>query len=153
LNEFDFSRQITVGETIRIIKKIQAQGKLDKIDHIIREQLLSLQAQGIIKNNQDLIEALLADMNQIGIAGMSKEQTRFLATHAMNAINSFDTFRIVDIGIAFGEAVELLDLNPDQIHYQAKDNTLWWPVDVGNPEQFYQLLNTSASITINNFTR
>lgn len=153
LNEFDFSRQITVGETNRIIKKINEQGKLDKIDKIIRKQLVSLQEQGIIKNNDDLVKALLADMNQIGIAGMNKEQTKFLVTHAMAAIKSFDTFRVVDIGIAFGKAVEQLDLNPDEIHYQAKDNTLWWPVDVENSDVFYQALNNSATVHIKHFEK
>jgi len=150
LNEFDFSRQITVGETNRIIKKIHEQGKLDKIDNIIRKQLLSLKKQGIITSNEDLINAILADMNQIGIAGMSKDQTKFLVTHAMSAIKSFETFRVLDIGIAFGEAIETLNLDPDNIHYQAKDSTLWWPVDVGDPDTFYQTLNTSAKVSIVN---
>ncbi len=148
LNEFDFSRQITVGETNRIIRKIHAQGKLEKIDRIIRKQLLAMKEQGVITNNEELIEALLADMNQIGIAGVSKEQTRFLVTKAMSAIKSFDTYQTVDIGIAFGEAVEELDLDPDKIHYQAKDNTLWWANDVGDPESFYQMLNQDAHIEI-----
>lgn len=151
IGALDLDKMEYMSELLPQAIKLSKKGKLDKLNTLFKETFKALEAEGKVKNMNDIAEMSLEEFARLNFRGMNYEIFRNMYLYSIAGFETIDDFDLAESMRRAQEYIDTNDIDLEYFRYLGVSIFLEFPAALDNddPDLFYKRLQNPYTLTVN----